>query len=312
MRTWIYIQNPFLNATNGSFLNAMSISTYHDSALAAANGDVSISALYTLFHPLHVAYKTAYEQWLTQGGTQQSETLNLNQLLILLKSKIKQWDIKIQNVYPQDTAAYKALLPNRRTPFLMGGQTERISLVKSLSDAIGSDSELVTVKADVDNFCEQLEDALTTQKGSISSTKSLSAGVEAARVAMCTGMYSNLGALIQKNASTPERIERYFDMKSVRNAQQVLFTGHVKAGGIHTIVKHTFDEEDELLLTNNGSTPLTFYLATGKNAQPGETVFILNPGEQHVNATALGKLTDTYLTVQNPGALTAEFEVEIL
>jgi hypothetical protein len=129
---------------------------------------------------------------------------------------------------------------------------------------------------------------------------------------MCTGMFSNLGALIQKNAATPERIEQYFDMKAIRNAQQVLFTGHVKAGGIHTIVKHTFDEEDALLLTNNGSTPLTFYLATVKNAQPGNTVVILNPGEQKVNATALGKLTDTYLTVQNPGVLPVEFEVEIL
>jgi hypothetical protein len=312
MRTWIYIQNPFLNATIGNFLNAMVISTYHDSALAAAKDDASISVLYASFNPLHLQYKEAYDSWKSHGGTQQSETLNLSQLLQLLNSKIGQWDIKIQNIYAQDTAAYKKLLPNRRAPFQSGTQTERTSSVKALSQSIGSDASLVAVKTDVDSFYEQLQQALTAQKGSLSSTKNMSTGLEAARVAMCTAMFANLGALIQKNAANPERIEQYFDMKSLRNAHQVVFTGHVKAGEIRTIVKHTFDQEDELLLTNSGSTPLSFYLASVKNASPGETVFTLSPGEQKVLASALGKLTDTYLTVQNSSIITGEFEVEIL
>jgi hypothetical protein len=312
MKPWIYTQNPFLNGTAGSFLNAMGISTYHDSALAAATSDAFIASLYTSFHPLHQGYRSAYDSWLAQGGMQQSETLNLTQLLHLLSTKIQQWDIKIQNIYPQSSVQYKKLLPNRRVPFQKGNQTERISAVKALSEAIGTDAELVTVKNDVDNFYEQLDEALTIQKGSKSTTKSSSAAVENARVAMCTAMYANFGALLQKNAANPESIEKYFDLQAIRNSQQVLFTGHVKAGAIHTIVKHTFDEEDELLLANNGSTPLLFYLAPAKNAQPGEKSFTLGPGEQKVFVTALGKLTDTYLTVKNPEASIAEFEVEIL
>lgn len=313
MRPWIFIQNPFLNATESSYLNAMGISTYHDSALAKVVSDAFFAALYASFHPLHLAYKTAYDSWVAQGGEQQSDTLTVEQLLRLLFAKIGQWDIKIQNQYPINTAGYKRLLPNRRKPFQRGGQIERIAAVKALSQNIGDDTSLAAVKTDVDNFEAQINEALKTQKGSISATKNMSTELEAARVAMCTGMYANLGALIQKYAATSDRIEHFFDLQAIRNMQQISFTGSLKAGEVYSIVKHTFGADDELWLSNSGNAMLKFYLSNTRNGSPDGTFVTLPKGEIVVKASELGKLTDTYLTVQNADALlNGEFEAEML
>jgi len=314
MKTWNYSQNPFLVASQHSYSNAMNISEYHDTALAANKSDPFVLGLYTLFHPLHLGYKTSYDIWISHGGVQQSETLNVTQFLQLLsRSKIKDWDIKIQNVYARQTPEYKKLLPSNRQPFQHGMQTERIYAVQSLSKAIGTNEKLTALKTDIDNFYTQLDTAMNAQKGSKNTTKGMSYGLENARIAMCTGMYADLGALIQKFAATPGAIEQYFDLQTIRKSQQVLFTGHIKAGEVYTIVKHTFGQDDEIWLSNPGQTPLTFYLAEIKGSKPDSTAITLNAGQETILASALGKLTNTFLTVYNPGTIiTGEFEVELI
>ncbi|HEY4786588.1 MAG TPA: hypothetical protein VIH57_11085, partial [Bacteroidales bacterium] len=77
--------------------------------------------------------------------------------------------------------------------------------------------------------------------------------------------------------------------------------------------KHTFDESDEVWISNSGTTTLKFYLADTKGKQPGDTFVTLNSGEQTVLAGALGKLTDTYLTVLNTDPLhPGKFGVELV
>ena len=314
MRTWMYLQNPFLNATASSYLNGMNISTYHDNALAKMKSDPFILGLYNAYHPLHLLYKTAYSTWITQGGTQQGETLNLQQLLNWLSNtKIRHWDQQILSHYEPNTPAYKRLLPNHRKPFQQGSQIERILAVKSLSDAIGSDELLAATKTDILNCYTQLDAAYDMQKGNKTSTKNLSGNLELAREAMCAGQYANLGGLIQKYSTTPTVIEQYFDLQAIRRSQQVFFTGQLKPGEVYTIVKHTFGETDQVLLTNTGTTQLKFYLAHAKDAQPGDTFITLATGEQTVMAGALGKLTDMYLTVVNTDPLHAgEFSAELV
>src|SRR5258706_6471620 len=97
-RPWIFLINPILVATEHSFRMAVRISTYHDSALQAASADPFFLALYNTYHPLHINLVKAYDKWHTQMGLQEGDTLNVNQQLRLLSnSKIKQWDIAIQN-----------------------------------------------------------------------------------------------------------------------------------------------------------------------------------------------------------------------
>src|SRR5260221_7424332 len=222
-RAWSYLINPILVATDSSYRMAVRISTFHDSALKAANADAFIMTLYNLYHPLHLALVAAYDAFTAKEGTTQGETLNLRQLFRLeAKQKINSWDAAIQMVYPKDSVKYKSLLPNGHGPFQTGSQTQRMSAVQTLSNSIGTDAALVAVKADVDNFYALLNTANTVQKGSISNIKALSDAVEAARVAMSVGQYSNLGKLIGAHAGDTSVIEQYFDLEAIRKGQQVL------------------------------------------------------------------------------------------
>jgi len=314
MRDWSFATNPFTIVTEKSYYNALALSTYHDNALQAAKADAAIAALYTTFHPIHVAYKSNYDAWITQGGTQQGETLNFYQMQHLLSgSKIQQWDIKIQNVYLPTSPQYKKILPNKRSPFQKGTQLERLHAVQALSKSIGADASLAAVKTDIDTFYTQLELAYNTQKGSISTTKSSSSNLETARIALCNAMYGNVGALIQKYATNPIKIEQFFDQKIMRRSQQVFFTGHVKPAEVITVVKHTFTDTDEIYLNNIGTVALQVYLATSKNLHPSATTYKLTPGEHTIPIKSLGSITDTYITIFNPDAnIVGSYEVEIV
>lgn len=313
MKTWILLINPFLSATRKSFLKAMRISTYHDSALNAAKSDPDIQVAYNYYHPIHLNYKTLYDDWIQQGGEQQGKTLNLNQLLRLLSgSKIEQWDVKIQNQYLPNTPAYKRLLPNNRQPFQTGGQVERMNAVKVLSQTIGTDEALATVKTDVDSFNAQLEAAVANQKGDISSTRTDSSNLEIARQSVGDGQYANLGRLITKYASTPEKIAPFFDLQTIRRIKQTVFNGTLKGGEIHTIVKRKFNSTDAITLTNLGVEPLKFYLASAKDMQPGAVFVTVNGGAKTIVASELGDVANRYLTVLNTDAVhDAEFIMEL-
>jgi hypothetical protein len=313
-KAWMYAQNPFLTVTQKSFLNALNLSTYHEKALKNGQTDPAISALYTTYHPIHDKYETAYNKWKAQGGVQQGDTLNESQLLELLRStKIQQWDTQVQIKYPQNTPQYKKLFPNRRKPFQNGKQAEITEALHALMTNISTDTALSATYEDIDDFYTQLYNAGGQQKSNQSSLKKISSELEIARVAMCDAQFADLGALIQKFSSTPKRIEDFFDLALLRRKPQSVFQGQLKPSEIMTIVKHTFVETNELKLFNNGASQLKFYLAHGKNAQPGTTAVVLDKGDLTVLASALGLLTDLYLTVQNTNALVSgEFKVELL
>ena len=146
-RPWSFLENPFLSSTDNSYRMAVRISTYHNSALNANTSNPVIAALYATYNPIHRALVEAYDAFIAQEGMQQGESLNLRQLLRLEgTTKISFWDASIQVRYPSGTPQYMALLPNGRKPFQSGTQTQRISAVASLSDAIGTDAALAAVK----------------------------------------------------------------------------------------------------------------------------------------------------------------------
>lgn len=229
-------------------------------------------------------------------------------------TKIQDWDIAIQAKYKLSTPQYKKLLPYRRGPFQNGTKANRIQAVLNLSNAIGTDATLASAKTEVDSFYAMLKTAQSGKNVSLRTTESSSALLEAARVAMCIAQYANLGALIKKYAATPQLIEKFFDLANIRSSHQAIFTGHVEAGQVYTIVKHTFGAADQVSLKNPGRATLKFYLAKVKDAQPGTlSVTLITTGQETVLASTLGDLTNTYLVVLNTDATqTGQFEIEIL
>jgi len=314
MRTWSYLNNPILIASENNFHNALGLSTHHDTALNANKADPFILSLYKVYHPLHLSLNTAYDAWQSQGGSQKGESLNLAQLLSLLShSKIQSWDIKIQNVYGPNTPQYTKLLPNHRVPFQRHSQKDQIHAVSTLAKSIGADASLAAVKAEIDAFATLLNTAFDSQKTGKKSTRTQSEALQAACVAMSVAQYANLGALIQKYAATPEKAEGFFDLSILRSSSQVYFKNTLKPEAVYTFMKHTFAATDTLYLKNNGSSNVLVYLATSKDQRPGTKSYVLTPGEHTVLASVLGLLTDTFVTVYNPDKnLSTSVELELL
>ena len=315
MKNWVFIQNPILHTTENSFRNALRISTYHHSALAASKDDSFFNDLYSKYNLVHLAFKNAYEKWVSQFGNQQGETLNMLQLIKKLAStKIKQWDIKIQNIYPQNTPAYKRLLPNRRIPFQSGTQEDRKNAVKALSEALTGDTDLSDLKADIDTYYQMLDGSLSNQKSSKSMTKTFSDDLESKRVAMSIMQYSHIGFLIYKFAAEPEKIKKYFDLEAIRNGQQFLYTRHIKPDTKLTVFKHTFTAAELIKIENHGTTGLSFYLSAVKEAKPDSVHLDLEPGNmQTVGVDKLGNLADSYLIAYNPDTnYKGEFSIQLV
>jgi hypothetical protein len=129
--------------------------------------------------------------------------------------------------------------------------------------------------------------------------------LEASRVTSSVAQFVDLGTLIIKYPTSPESIEKFFDLESIRNATQTEFNGSLDPGETKLIAKRSFGETDQILLSNTGDSKLKFYLAQTKDLGPG-TVFVeMNKGEQTVLASALGDLENAYLKVLNTDALVA-------
>ena len=308
-RPWIYLQNPFLTATNENYVRARAISIFHDTALQAnMAGSAVLQDLYVnRYHPVHLAFMAAYEGWQQQGNIRQGKTLSLTQQLALLSgNRINSWDNAIQAVYDKSTPEYKALLPDHRYPFQAGAQEDRVSAVHTLAATLGNYPSLAAVATQVSTFAAGLDTAFADQKTHKSQTTTASDNVEAARIAMCTAQYHNLGALIQLFSNNPAGMEPFFDLAHIRDHEQAVFTGnHLAAGTAHTVVQHTFASSDEVLLGNTGKVSLQYYLAATADALPAGTTVMVAPGSTvTVSADSLGDVAaNVYLTVYNGDAM---------
>jgi hypothetical protein len=314
MKTWSYLINPFLVTVIKSYKKAVLISSYTNSQLLARKADPFYGPLYLMYNPLHVALLNAYNNWKSEGGTQKGSTLTLTQLLGLITGKLANWEYAIIGQFAKGSPEYVAIFPQGHKPFHKGGEDMRIQTVGQLAGALEGIAPLAATLADVNNFYKQLTDARDAQEGNIGDTKSNSEDVNAAVKAAMISLYSILGSCIGQFADTPLVIEAIFYMELVRNHEQAIFTGTLKALRNKTVFKHTFALTDEFTLGNTGLTILQFYLAAGNHDAPGTyTIITLNPGEtKTVKASDFGVATNPYLHVINTdNAAEGHFKVEL-
>lgn len=318
-RIWSILMNTFLIATEGSYKLAVRISTKHNAALfaAAAGGDAFFVAMFASYNPIHLRLLNAYQVWLAQDGTQQSQTLTLNQLLRLLSgTKAEAWMVTVKGFYNNKTARFKEIFPHLKNVFQEGTQQARIDAVKALSIAIGADALLATLKTEVDTFYASMLLANTTQKGSKTTTGTMSDDIETARVASAVGQFADYGGLIQRYAVTPEVVGNYFDEAGIRKGNQVLFHHHVRQVHVYTLCKHTSVAVDEFLLENECPVELWFAFVLRKGDVP-TTVYVKVPANSNktVHASDLSDdlLNNHYLVCYNPSTITEGlFTVEML
>jgi len=313
-RTWIYFLNPFLNAAKESFKQAVKISTFHDSALKAlSDTNPAFLPMYTTYHALHLALVAAYNEWMLSGGTHHGATLTLQQLITLLSpGKLNQWDPLIQAVYAKGTPQYGAIFPQGRKPFHRSTIQSRINAVGVLSGALSSNPALAAVKLDVDAFLLLLNNALTGQGADETDTEietvTLKNSVENAMVQM----FSNYGTLVQDNPVSIAEYDYVFDLETIRNHEQLVFTGTLDGNKDHTVMKHTFAPTDPLTLKAK-ETALKYYLAAKTADGPaGYTVIdVAANTDLEIEASAFGNLTNRCVRVLNTDVLEGHFEVDL-
>lgn len=303
-RPWIFLINPFEVATEKSYRTAKKLGDYTTAALGAQSKPRFVD-MFNEISPLSADFNNAYSTWTSQLGSQKGNSSSLATLLKQLSSqKIEDWDIAIQQVYKQNTPQYISLLPNRRKPFQNGTQETRINAVKSLSESIGTDEALATVKTDVDDFFTSITLVYTTQKGSISKSGNSSTNVELARKALCTGLYGILGQLMDYFKETPDAVSSFIDIETLRNLEQSVYKSNIKGGETLLVLTHTFEAGEKARFVNRGNTDLAFALvAEKKDAMPSAFVTITANNELITDASALGDIAaNRFLIAKNLSA----------
>ena len=329
---WHYLLNQFLNATINNYKKVLKLSNYHDAYLLKMMtdnpADPDWATLYNRYHPFHLSYVSEYTKWKTAGGVQKGQTLNLDQMLVLLVTKINKWDAQVQSVtgFEKGTPNYLTIFPQGYKPFNSGSKTARVNAVKVLGEALDPfalvNPSILVIKGEVDLFYSQIDTARDTQEGAKGGTKQKSEEVENKRVEVMTEEYRDLGFLINKSAEDPERIAPFFELQVLRSHNQVLFTGTLDANENEPVLVHSFVSDDELEFeittteTVPASTQVAFYLGSTAGGTDSTPVFVgVNQAKQKIQASAFGISdygTHRFLTAVNLSAFELHYKIELL
>lgn len=315
-KPWIYASNMFLVATRTSYRKAFKLSNYHDSALAkAAASDPAFLPAYNRYHPLHLDFVQKYNEWVSAGGSQEGQTLNVKQQLTLALAQLDNWDVDIQVVYKKNTPGYKAIFNDGRKPFNSGGVDSRINAFDILSKNIGADPALAAVKALVDAAYLLLDTARDNQEGAIANKKHGKGNAETARVAIMSMQYRNTAWVMDNYYDTRENmLNTLIDLETLRDLQQSSFTATLAIGENKQVLVRTFAADDVMRLKVDGPGPVVFYLASTpggtdstpiyRNANQDEKITI-----SQFNVPNYG--THRYLTAINQSGVETHILVEI-
>ena len=315
MKPWSYVENVFLNVTNGTYQLMLIISTFHLNALKKFAGDPFFDGLIAAYEPFHTAFEKQYSAWKLSSGSQKSKTLTLGQLFELVTTKLDLWDPAIRIVCPKGSADYTILFPQGRSPFTKAKTDTRIMAFQTLATALKNYAALATVQTEVQTFYQQLTDARNIQEQEKTGVAGNSTDVENARVDCADQMYLDLASIMMHFYKQRDKIARFFDEKNIRNHQQLIFTHLVGAEKVHTVVKHTFSTGFQLTLNNTGIATLVFYLAQHEGLHPvaGAGITVAPGASTTITAEQLGLLTNTFLLVYNTDTVSdGEYEVDFL
>jgi len=263
---WHFMINQFLVATRNNFKKAFKLSREHDSRLKKRMDenpdDTDYPIAYNRYHVFHLELVTAYNHWKNQGGMQKGDTISLEQLLNMLPKRINKLDLKIQPIHEKGSSRYTQLFPNAHIPFYSGTQDTKISAVKTLSLAIGSELALAPAKIDVDIIYTELLAAKDEQTGTKEHKDIAASSLEKARLRAMTGQYQNVGFFINKFPDDPDSIESLFDATTLTNPEQTMWCGHLDPLENHPTLIRTFAEGDMMRLKSNGDGDLRAFLAS--------------------------------------------------
>ena len=302
--TWHFLVNSFDVATQNSRKLMTIVAADHLAKLSAMKGDADIARLFERFAPAQQSFGDTYAAWLSAKGLYKGETERVQVLLDELSSvKLKQWSVKIQNVYLEGTPDYTAILPSGRAPFQNGPKDSRITELKGLRDRLLKYPKLEELKNDVESFMLSLEEARNHQQEAEQAVDQLSLQLEQARKDIAVLLYRNLGALMDKYGNDPKQILAFYEVEQIRSgapSEPESITGIVAPGAVVTILDKSITDDTEFFISNTGKTILKFWTANSAQTADIPPGIELVPGaEKSVTASEIGKPGSTMLFVMN-------------
>lgn len=305
-KLWQYLANQFESATTKNYKKAIQLSNYHDANLNTKKAtEPLLISIYNRYHSLHLTFVNEYNAWKSAGGRQEGHTLNLIQLLDLAFSKIPLWEINVQASGPtfmKGTPNYLAIFADGRSSFSRNSIAERINAYDTLAKNMIPFAPLAATMAQVAAVFTTLDAARIAQTGAKGSVKTSSGKVEAARKAAMTMQWRNLGFAMDAFWDKTKYIESMFDLQTLRETRQSIFTGTLDASENETVLIHTFLKDDKLRLRNNGNAVINFYLGTTTNSTNSTPVTVAANTEIVIAVSDFGAIdfgTHRHLTVVN-------------
>ncbi len=288
---WKYIDNQFLLNTYGSLRRAVILSIFHDNALRTLSVTYPLLLpLYTRYHPLHLALVAAYNQHTSSGSLQQGDRLSVTQAYKISKALlVNDWMPFMLGLHQRNSPRFKAILPSGLSPFNTGTIDTKIDAFGVLGLNIGSEAALATVKTAADSNHASLLLLREAQSSAITTTSDNSDTLETARVAAMKMQYRNLGYMMDNFCDTIETMcPLVFDLITLRENPQTIFTGSVFAGLQTDILAHTFLAADEIAVKIVGSGTFKLTLSSTVDGADSIEIVVTANIKQKITMSAFG------------------------
>jgi hypothetical protein len=319
-KPWQYLVDQFLNSTHRNYKKAVKLSNYHDADLNIKKvTEPLLVPIYNRYHPLHLALINEYNAWKSAGGAQEGQTLNLDILLQDAIDMLPQWEVDVQAAGPtflKGTPNYQTIFPDGRKPFTSGGIDLQVLAFNTLSANMAPFVPLAALSAAVLTLYTNLDAARDAQEGAKGTVKTDSGKVNTARINAMTMQWRNLGFAMDAFWDKLEYIESMFDLTTLRESRQHIFTGTLDPLENEAVLIHTFLGDDELKLKSNGPATINFFLSNVPNGT-NSTPVAVGPNIELTTLISAFNVPDygtyRYLTAVNQSASdSTQYIVEVL
>jgi hypothetical protein len=213
-------KNHHRNACRGNQKFANHLANYLYNKLLADTGDPEIASIITFYLVYLTAWNEGYVKWRNALNFQMSTTDEMEILdNTLIKTKAPEWVGKIWGVYAQGTPKATALLPHGRQAIITGSYQDKISGMNTLIQGIGTDSDLLAVKTDLQSFVGTYTTTFQQHEAAMKDYKDLAKDQELLRLQVTAAMLRCEGSLTEKYWESPEKVDLYFDISAMRRRQ---------------------------------------------------------------------------------------------
>ena len=315
---WKYVDNQFILVTNNSARKAVIISTFHDNALKTLSTTYPLLLpLYTRYHTVHLDLVAAYNKHSSSGGLQQGDRLSVAQEYAISKHLLTdEWMPVILGLHLKGSPRFKAILPHGLSPFNIGTVDTKIAAFGILAQNIGSEVPLATIKTAADSNHVSLLLARSMQSNAQTLTSDDSLLLETARVLAMTMQYRNLGNIMDNFYDTIDTMcPLVFDLVTLRENPQTIFTGSVSKGSHANILAHTFLADDKMAVKITGSGTVKLSLASTVAGVDSIEIVMNANIKQTISISGFGVTNfalHRYLNVTSLSGDTANYRVQLL